>query len=182
MASSAASAHRLKAMAAERAVTMHTTIQTSCIGCGQPRAASTVAVSAKGRAKTECSHLIISRVWPMERRSGIVQVYPGRLSGPRHSTPGRPAGRSGSSLPLVLTAPRAVSFHWGTPVAMSPLQARNPKTRTLEPRRRKPDTSLRSAPPTAIRRARSHAAPFPLQEHQVQGDAALLVNFLQAVR
>jgi hypothetical protein len=56
------SAQRLKAMPAERARTMQMTIQKSCMGCGQPEAASMAPVRAKGRAKMLCSHLIISRV------------------------------------------------------------------------------------------------------------------------
>src|SRR2546423_3798448 len=59
------SARRLKAMAAERADTMHKTIQPSCANEGTPPAASMAAHRANGRAKTECSHLIISRVMPM---------------------------------------------------------------------------------------------------------------------
>jgi hypothetical protein len=66
-ASSSESAQRLKAIAAERAPTIATRIQTSFIGIicrqpGSPSAASSTAVSAKGSAKIECSHLIISSV------------------------------------------------------------------------------------------------------------------------
>src|SRR5512146_669560 len=61
-ASIGASARRLKALAAERAATMHSTIQPSCAGAGIPPAASMAPHSANGSAKTECSHLIISRV------------------------------------------------------------------------------------------------------------------------
>ena len=61
-ASSSASAQRLKAMAQERAVTMATRIQTRVRQAGSPLAASSAAVSAKGSAKIECSHLIISSV------------------------------------------------------------------------------------------------------------------------
>src|SRR2546421_12269623 len=64
-ASICASARRLKAMAAERADTMHRTIQPSCANEGTPPAASMAAHRANGRAKTECSHLIISSVIPM---------------------------------------------------------------------------------------------------------------------
>src|SRR6266481_7655124 len=64
-----ASARRLKAMAADRAETMQTTIQQSCNAEGQPPAASMAAHRANGRAKIECSHLIISRVVPMLVRS-----------------------------------------------------------------------------------------------------------------
>src|ERR1019366_6642162 len=61
-ASSSASAQRLKAMAQERAETMATRIQRSVRHAGIPPAASTTEVSAKGSAKMECSHLIISNV------------------------------------------------------------------------------------------------------------------------
>src|SRR5258708_11587643 len=60
-----ASASRLKAMAADRAETMHTTIQINSRPEGTPPAASMAPHRAKGRAKMECSHLIISRVVPM---------------------------------------------------------------------------------------------------------------------
>src|SRR5258705_13940465 len=56
---------RLMVIAALRAATMATTIQSSCFSEGQAcvvnRAASNAPVSAKGSAKTECSNLIISR-------------------------------------------------------------------------------------------------------------------------
>src|SRR5208282_5607845 len=58
----AASARRLKAMAAERAETMATTIHASCRHAGRPPAASMAPQSANGSAKMECSHLIISSV------------------------------------------------------------------------------------------------------------------------
>src|ERR1700761_1265551 len=61
-ASRSASAQRLKAMAADRAVTMQTTIHRSFDQEGHPEAASTAPARAKGSAKIECSHLIISRV------------------------------------------------------------------------------------------------------------------------
>ena len=73
-ASSEASARRLKAIAAERAVTMQTMIQKICMGRGKPWAASMAPVSANGSAKMECSHLIISRVTPMLRKKPIVRV------------------------------------------------------------------------------------------------------------
>src|SRR5262249_15517458 len=57
-----ASAMRLNAMAAERAETMHKTIQPSVAAAGMPPAASMAAHSANGSAKIECSHLIISSV------------------------------------------------------------------------------------------------------------------------
>src|SRR5215471_17286961 len=61
-ASSFASTNRLNAMAAERAATMQTTIQHNTLSEGQAPAASTAPVKAKGSAKMECSHLIISSV------------------------------------------------------------------------------------------------------------------------
>ncbi len=61
-ASMRASAMRLKAMAAERAETMHKTIQPSLAAAGMPPAASMAAQRANGSAKMECSHLIISSV------------------------------------------------------------------------------------------------------------------------
>jgi len=61
-ASIAASAQRLKAMAAERAPTIATMIQSSWWTEGKPPAASIAPQSAKGSAKIECSHLIISSV------------------------------------------------------------------------------------------------------------------------
>src|SRR5437868_7801214 len=48
-------------MAAERALTIATTIHNNCQAEGHPRAASIAPQSAKGSANTECSHLIISR-------------------------------------------------------------------------------------------------------------------------
>src|ERR1700756_3640189 len=55
---------RLMVMAAERAATIATTIQRIWRSVGQEfrvaRAASNAPVSAKGKAKTECSNLIIS--------------------------------------------------------------------------------------------------------------------------
>src|SRR5947209_12469289 len=61
-ASICASAMRLNAMAAERAETMHNTIHPSLAAVGIPPAASMAAQRANGRAKMECSHLIISSV------------------------------------------------------------------------------------------------------------------------
>ncbi len=61
-ASISASAQRLKAMAQERAATMATRIQRTVRQAGRPLAARMTAVKAKGSAKMECSHLIISRV------------------------------------------------------------------------------------------------------------------------
>ena len=55
-------------MAAERAETIQTTIQPRTRSGGHPFAASTAPVSAKGRAKIECSHLIISSVMRVLRR------------------------------------------------------------------------------------------------------------------
>ena len=61
-ASSSASAQRLKAIAEERAATMATRIHATVRAAGNPLAANSTAVSAKGSAKIECSHLIISSV------------------------------------------------------------------------------------------------------------------------
>ena len=61
-ASNSASAQRLKAMAQERAATIATRIQATFCQPGNPLAASNIAVKAKGSAKMECSHLIISIV------------------------------------------------------------------------------------------------------------------------
>src|SRR3954464_11931161 len=61
-ASNFASTKRLNAMAAERAPTIATTIHKTCRGEGKPLAASIAPHSAKGSAKIECSHLIISNV------------------------------------------------------------------------------------------------------------------------
>ena len=57
-----ASAHRLNAIAADRAAIMATTIHRSWREEGNPPAASIAPQRAKGSAKIECSHLIISRV------------------------------------------------------------------------------------------------------------------------
>ena len=57
-------------MAAERAETMATTIHASCRHAGRPPAASMAPQSAKGSAKIECSHLIISSVIFRFRRKG----------------------------------------------------------------------------------------------------------------
>jgi len=56
------SAMRLKAIAAERAPTIATTIQKNCFNVGSPFAPSTAPRSANGNAKSVCSILIISRV------------------------------------------------------------------------------------------------------------------------
>src|SRR6266852_1090396 len=61
-ASMVASASRLNDIAAERAATMATTIHKSWRPVGMPPAANIAPQSANGRANTECSHLIISRV------------------------------------------------------------------------------------------------------------------------
>ena len=71
-ASMEASARRLNAMAAERAATMATMIQANCRSVGQPFAASMAPQSAKGSTKTECSHLIISRVVRRLRRTATL--------------------------------------------------------------------------------------------------------------
>src|SRR5208337_1272648 len=64
-----ASARRSKAIAADRAETMATTIQASCRHAGNPPAASIAPQSANGSAKIECSHLIISSVTLRFRRN-----------------------------------------------------------------------------------------------------------------
>ena len=61
-ASRSASAQRLNAMAEERAATIATRIHATVLAVGSPLAASSTAVRAKGSAKMECSHLIISSV------------------------------------------------------------------------------------------------------------------------
>ncbi len=57
---------RLRVMAADRAATMAITIHKTCRNVGQlcwlARAASNAPVSANGKANTECSNLIISRI------------------------------------------------------------------------------------------------------------------------
>ena len=79
-ASNSRSAMRLNVIAALRAPTMATISQKSCGSVGQPRTASNAPVSAKGKAKTECSNLIISSVvrilastpsLPGARRAGV---------------------------------------------------------------------------------------------------------------
>src|SRR5450631_1856439 len=84
-------------MAAERAPTMATTIQTICRSDGQPgwppctlakRAASSAPVSANGSAKTECSNLIISSTVRMrfvvivEKKSSRFGLFRGARSAP----------------------------------------------------------------------------------------------------
>src|SRR5579859_1226107 len=75
------SAMRLMVMAAERAETMATTIQRIWRKVGQPcevkRAARSAPVRAKGKAKMECSNLIISRTVRM--RPAIADSGPGFL-------------------------------------------------------------------------------------------------------
>src|SRR5712672_1100143 len=56
------SARRLKAIAAERAAIMATTIHSNDRALGHPPAASMAPQRANGSAKIECSHLIISSV------------------------------------------------------------------------------------------------------------------------
>src|ERR1019366_2521663 len=68
-ASSAASAHLLKAMPADLANTIHAMIQNTFPSGGQPFAASMAPVRANGSAKMECSHLIISSVVPIFRQT-----------------------------------------------------------------------------------------------------------------
>src|ERR1700733_11059175 len=55
-ASMEASASRLNAMAAERAETIATTIQSSACAVGQPPAAKSAPHKANGNTKTECCH------------------------------------------------------------------------------------------------------------------------------
>src|SRR5579872_298487 len=69
-----ASARRLKAIAAERAPTIATTIQISVCADGHPPAASMAPHMANGSTKMECSHLIISRVTPRLRRMGTERL------------------------------------------------------------------------------------------------------------
>src|SRR4051812_43992726 len=69
------SATRLNAIAADRAETMHTTIQITCHFVGHPPAASIAPLSANGSAKMECSHLIISNVVWMLRTKGTERLY-----------------------------------------------------------------------------------------------------------
>jgi hypothetical protein len=57
-------------MAAERAATMATMIQSSWWSVGIPFAASIAPQSANGSANTECSHLIISKVTRRLLRKG----------------------------------------------------------------------------------------------------------------
>src|SRR5215470_16167181 len=69
-ASMAASATRLKAIAAERAEIMAITIHASWRSDGKPPAANIAPHNANGSAKTECSHLIISKVTRRLRSTG----------------------------------------------------------------------------------------------------------------
>ena len=64
----------LNAMAADRAVTMQTTIQNNFRQGGHPPAANIAPERAKGSAKMECSHLIISSVVPTFRHRAIDRV------------------------------------------------------------------------------------------------------------
>src|SRR5258706_13081653 len=80
---------RLMVIAAERAETMATTIQRIWRHVGQPcevkRAARRAPVSAKGRAKMECSNLIISRtvrMRPAMAASGLRFLRFGMRTGP----------------------------------------------------------------------------------------------------
>ena len=76
-----ASAQRLKAIAADRALTMQTMIQRILPAEGHPPAASIAPVMAKGSTKIECSHLIISSVVPILRNRPMNTLF-------RHSLPG----------------------------------------------------------------------------------------------
>ena len=62
-------------MAADRAVTMQTTIQKILCQAGHPAAASIAPERANGRANIECSHLIISSVVPTLRSKAMSSVY-----------------------------------------------------------------------------------------------------------
>jgi hypothetical protein len=73
-ASIVASASRLNAIAAERAASIAITIQRSACLVGSPDAASIAPHSANGRAKMECSHLIISSVIAKLRSTGTLQI------------------------------------------------------------------------------------------------------------
>jgi hypothetical protein len=66
-----ASASRLNAIAAERAEIMATMIHSNWCPVGQPPAASIAALRANGKAKIECSHLIISSVTRRFRSTGM---------------------------------------------------------------------------------------------------------------
>src|SRR5208283_1298959 len=79
VASIEASARRLKAIAAERAETMATTIHQSCRHAGKPPAASIAPQSANGSAKIECSHLIISSVIFRFRRKATDTIVKQRM-------------------------------------------------------------------------------------------------------
>src|SRR5258705_3871899 len=78
-ASIAASARRLKAMAAERAETMAMMIQANWRRVGNPPAASMAPHNAKGSAKIECSHLIISSVTRRSRSKAIPEILTAAL-------------------------------------------------------------------------------------------------------
>jgi hypothetical protein len=69
-----ASAHRLKAIAADRAATMATIIHANWRSEGNPPAASMAPHKANGSAKIECSHLIISKVRRRLSRTGTDQL------------------------------------------------------------------------------------------------------------
>ena len=65
---------RLNAIAAERAETIATTIHSRVRPAGIPFAASMAPQRANVQAKTECSHLIISRVIRRLRKSATVSI------------------------------------------------------------------------------------------------------------
>src|SRR5580700_5422688 len=102
VASRSASAQRLKAMAADRAATIATTIHITVRQPGRPPAASSIAVSAKGSAKIECSHLIISSVVRiLLRRAAMGDIlYSNRVGENRGGESGRPGKRSRIRHPL----------------------------------------------------------------------------------
>src|SRR5215472_17476331 len=74
-------------IAAVRAATIATMIHTICRNVGQPcavaRAASSAPVSANGKAKTECSNLIISSTVPIRPDTALrSRLAPGRAADP----------------------------------------------------------------------------------------------------
>src|SRR5579875_1203492 len=99
-ASNSASTRRLNAIAADRALTMQTIIHASTRAGGHPPAASTAPVSANGRAKIECSHLIISSVMRVLRSAFSIRPHYRRpmrsLSEPKAA-----AGMNSEAMPAV---------------------------------------------------------------------------------
>src|ERR1700733_7278805 len=85
-ASRSASAQRLKAIAADRAAIIATTIHARARQLGNPCAASNMAVRANGNAKIECSHLIISSVVPIFLRIPAIPSSDGSLPACLHAS------------------------------------------------------------------------------------------------